>query len=71
MYEGCKFRPIPHAKVRMVERGISKEEMMDTIIRGAKRREGPKIISMLRKIEVVFIPKKCNLVVLTTYRKGD
>jgi hypothetical protein len=55
----------------MVERGISKGEMMDTIIRGAKRRDGPKIVSMLRRIEVVFIPKKCNLVVLTTYRKGD
>jgi len=55
----------------MIERGISKEEIVDAMTRGAKRRQGLKIISHLRKIEAVFIPKKCNLVVLTTYRRGD
>ncbi|MEW5760291.1 MAG: DUF4258 domain-containing protein [Candidatus Thermoplasmatota archaeon] len=66
----CLFRPTLHAKVQMIERGISKFELIDVISRGAKRRQGQKVISHLRKIEVVFIPKKCNLIILTTYRRG-
>lgn len=69
MYQRCRFRPTKHVKIQMVERGISKEEIKDAIMRGAKRRQGPKIIASLRRIEIVFIPRNCNIVVLTSYRR--
>ncbi len=65
----CAFRPTHHAKVRMIERGISRSEVIETIARGAKLRRGVKVLSRLRGIEVVYRPRKCNYHVITLYRR--
>ena len=65
----CKFRPTQHVKEQMIERGISKAEITDGIVLGAKRTDGRVILSLHRKIEVVYRQKPCNYYVITTYRK--
>ena len=65
----CKMRPSKHAEDRMIERGISRSEAVETISRGAKRMRGPKVFSQLRGIEVVYIQKPCNQLVITIYRR--
>ena len=54
----CKFRPTTHAKHRMIERGISRDEATETILKGAKKKKGNKIFALLRdyrKIKLTFI----------------
>lgn len=63
----CEFQPTKHAKGQMIERGISKREILEAITKGAKRRQERKIISKYRKIEVVFIQRPCHYFVITTY----
>jgi hypothetical protein len=63
------MRATRHAKDRMIERSISKGEAMETISRGAKRRRGPKVLSQLRGIEVVYVQKPCNHLVITICRR--
>ena len=63
----CKFRPSKHAKEQMIMRGISKEEVLNCILKGAKRLYGRKIVSRFGKIEVVFIKKPCQYFVITAY----
>jgi hypothetical protein len=65
----CAFRPTNHAKDRMIERGISRGEAVETITRGAKLRRGSKVLSRLRGIEIVYRPKKCHYHVITLYRR--
>ncbi len=43
-----------HARKRMVERGISAREVRDTILKGSKRTQGAKIVSVHKHLEVVF-----------------
>ena len=43
-----------HARMRMVERGISVREVRDTILKGSKRLQGTKIVSTHKHLEVVF-----------------
>ena len=43
-----------HARMRMVERGISEREVSEAITKGSKRRKGKEIIAAHRHIEVVF-----------------
>ncbi|MFQ5815997.1 MAG: DUF4258 domain-containing protein [Candidatus Hydrothermarchaeaceae archaeon] len=63
----CEFQPTKHAKDQMVIRGISKKEMMDCILKGAKRPQGKKIVSIFGKLEVVFLMKPCHYFVITAY----
>ena len=63
----CKFRPTTHAKHRMIERGISRDEATEAILKGAKKKKGDKIIAILRKIEVVYYQKPCNYRIITIY----
>ena len=65
----CAFRPTNHAKDRMIERGISRDEADETIARGAKLRRGARVLSRLRGIEVVYRPGKCHYHVITLYRR--
>ena len=53
-----------HARMRMVERGISESEVSEAINKGSKRREGKKIIAAHRHIEVVFkvVNKDCYVI---------
>ena len=43
-----------HARMRMVERGISEREVSEAINKGSKRRKGKEIVAAYRHIEVVF-----------------
>jgi len=51
----------------MIFRGVSKKEIMDCILKGAKRLYGKKIISVFGKLEVVFFKKPCHYFVITAY----
>lgn len=51
----------------MVLRGISKREIMDAVLKGAKRLQGKKIISIYGMIEVVFRKKPYHYFVITAY----
>ncbi|MBU4190126.1 MAG: DUF4258 domain-containing protein [Candidatus Thermoplasmatota archaeon] len=64
---GCAFRPTRHMKNMMLERGLSKKEIMDAVLKGAKRVKGRKITSLFKRIEVVFIKGICNYFVITSY----
>ncbi len=63
----CKFQPTKHAKDQMILRGISKKEVLDCIIKGAKRLHGKKLIGIFGKLEVVFLKKPCHYFVITAY----
>lgn len=43
-----------HARVRMVERGISATEVRQAVLKGTKRRQDDRIISSFRYFEVVY-----------------
>ena len=43
-----------HARMRMIERGISEREVSEAINKGSKRRKGKEIVAAHRQIEVVF-----------------
>ena len=43
-----------HARLRMVERGISSKEIADAINKGSKRIQGDKILAAHKNLEVVF-----------------
>lgn len=43
-----------HARLRMVERGISPEEVRNAVDKGAKRIQGEKIVSTYSYLEVVY-----------------
>ncbi len=47
-----------HARLRMVERGISAREVSDAINKGSKRKQEDKIVAVHKHLEVVF--KKIN-----------
>jgi hypothetical protein len=53
----------------MIERGISRDEAVEAIARGAKLRRGARVLSRLRGIEVVYRPGKCHYHVITLYRR--
>ena len=65
----CTMRASRHAEDRMIERGISRTDAVEAITKGAKRRRGPKVFSQLRGIEVVYVQKPCNQLVITIYRR--
>jgi len=53
----------------MIERGISRQEATEAIVKGIKRQNGPRIFAQLRGIEVVFVQRPCNHYVVTLYRR--
>ncbi len=63
------MRATKHAEDRMIERGISRIEATEAIIKGAKLRRGRKIYTRLRGVEVVYEPRLCNHLVITLYRR--
>ena len=68
-YNKCKFRPSIHAKDKMIETGISKFEILDAILRGAKRTFGNKILSTFGGFEVIYKQFPCNYFIITIYWK--
>ena len=65
----CKVRATKHAEDRMIERGISRNEANEAIMKGAKLRRGRRILTRLRGMEVVYEPRRCNNLVITLYRR--
>ena len=53
----------------MIERGISRSEASEAIKKGAKAIRGRKILTRLRGIEVVYVARPCNHMVITLYRR--
>ena len=54
-----------HARLRMIERGISAMEVHDTVHKGSKRIQGKTIVSAYKHIEVVFKKVKDDCYVIT------
>ena len=54
-----------HARLRMIERGISEKEVNDAVNKGTKRRQGKKIAATYRHLEVVFKKVKEDYYVIT------
>jgi len=65
----CKVRATRHAADRMMERGISRTEASEAILKGAKLRRGRRILARLKGIEVVYEARPCNHLVITLYRR--
>ncbi|MBU0662029.1 DUF4258 domain-containing protein, partial [Candidatus Micrarchaeota archaeon] len=63
----CKFRPSRHAKDKMIETGIAKIEILEAVLRGAKRKLENKIISTFGGFEVVYRQLPCNYFIITVY----
>jgi Ni/Co efflux regulator RcnB len=56
-----------HARKRMFERGISMEELTETIRKGRKWREGDTLHSTMRNIEVVYTVADSVIYVITVH----
>lgn len=54
-----------HARLRMVERGISAKEIQNTINMGSKRKQGDKIVAAHKHLGVVFKKVKDDCYVIT------
>lgn len=54
----------------MIERGVSRGELYETVHRGAKKLHKKKIISFHRNIEMVYKKKPCHIFIIIIYR-GD
>ncbi len=66
----CSFRPSQHAKDKMIETGISKIEILESVLMGAKRTMHNKIVSVFKGFEVVYRPLPCNYFIITVYWKN-
>jgi len=66
----CSFRPSLHAKDKMIETGISKAEILESVLKGAKRYFHNKIISTFKGFEVVYRALPCNFFIITVYWKN-
>lgn len=69
MLSKCGLMPSRHAEYQMIEKGISVKEMLETLDKGVKRIVGRKVLSLQKKIEVVYKSKPGHYFVITTYRK--
>jgi hypothetical protein len=56
-----------HARKRMFERGISMEEVAETILKGRKWREGDSLHASIRTIEVVYKVANSDIFVITDH----
>ena len=66
----CKIRPAVHARDMMIERGVSKTEIIEVINKGAKKLQRNRIVSFHRNIDVVYKKKPCNIFIIRVYRGG-
>jgi len=54
----------------MIETGISKAEILESVLKGAKRYFHNKIISTFKGFEVVYRALPCNFFIITVYWKN-
>lgn len=66
----CSFRPSLHAKDKMILTGLSKWEILEAIIKGAKKVFRNKIITTFKGFEVVYRQLPCNYFIITVYIKN-
>lgn len=60
-----KIRYGKHARLRMIERGVSEIEVRKAIIKGAKRNQDGKIIASYSYFEVVYKKVNSEIYVIT------
>jgi Domain of unknown function (DUF4258) len=60
-----KIRYSKHARLRMIERGVSHREVKNAINKGAKRLQGRKIVSAYSYFEVVYRKVEEKIYVIT------
>ncbi|MFQ6136359.1 MAG: DUF4258 domain-containing protein [Candidatus Hydrothermarchaeales archaeon] len=60
-----KIKYSKHARFRMIERGISHEEVKNAINKGTKRLQGGKIVSTYSYFEVVYKKAREKVYVIT------
>ena len=65
----CSFRPSEHAKVKMIMTGMSKNKIMEAILKGPKRVYDNKIIATYQSFEVAYKKYPCNFFIITVYWK--
>lgn len=70
----CQIRHRKHSKKKTTEWEIEKERIEECLLMGAKRIEkdsllGDKIISIHRGLEVAFVKRPCNFIIVTVYWK--
>ena len=63
----CHLRPSLHAADRMIGQGIRADAVLEAILKGAKRREGARVVASHRGKEVVFIKRPCRYFLVTAY----
>ena len=54
-----------HARVRMVERGVSVEEVKAALVKGVKRRQEDRIVASYTYFEVVYRKARDDVFVIT------
>jgi hypothetical protein len=54
-----------HARLRMVERGISEKEIKEAILKGSKTAQDGRLIASYRNVRVVFRKTKEDCYVIT------
>jgi uncharacterized protein DUF4258 len=54
-----------HARLRMVERGISASEVKEAVLKGTKRRQDDRIVASYRYFEVVYRREEDVVFVIT------
>ena len=67
---GCSLRPSMHAKDKMIETGINKTEILESILKGVKKALHNKVASTFKGFEVVYRPLPCNYFIITVYWKN-
>ena len=65
----CSFRPSEHTKIRMIQHGIEKKQIMEAILKGPKRIYENKIVVVYKGFEIVYRQFPCNYFVITVYWK--
>ena len=51
----------------MIAQGIGEQEVLEAIMKGAKRREGEKVVTRFRGKEAVFVKRPCRYFLVTVY----
>ena len=69
MTKKCELRPSAHAKTKMIVWGFNKENIIEAILKGAKRIEQNKIVVTYGGFEVVYKQYPCNYFIITVYWK--
>ena len=68
--KNCSFNPSKHAKDKMIETGVEKNEIIHAILNGAKVILHNKILARLNEFEVIYRQLPCHYFIITVYIKN-